>query len=91
MKISDSVKTDIHRCLNCDKEFDMATCIGETGQVKPSPGDITMCLYCGHVMAFDEDLSPVELDDEQMHDIAGDKRILALQQARGHVFKERKH
>jgi hypothetical protein len=33
----------------------------------PKPGDISICLYCGHLMAFDEALKFRELSSEEMH------------------------
>jgi len=49
---------------------------------KPASGDVTVCLYCGHIMAFAEDLSLRELTNEEAREVAGDKRILAIQRAR---------
>jgi hypothetical protein len=46
------------------------------------PGAISMCLYCGHLMAFDERLQLRELNDEEIKDIAGDPRIIEMQKAR---------
>lgn len=52
------------------------------GDERPTPGDITVCIYCGHIMAFADDLSFRELTGEEIHDIAGDERILDIQRAR---------
>jgi hypothetical protein len=54
----------------------------------PRPGDITLCLYCGHIMAFADDLTLRELNDEEAHDIAGDPRMLAAQWARRKSMEE---
>ena len=48
----------------------------------PKPGDITLCIYCGHIMAFADDMGFRELTGEEMHAIAGDERILKIQRAR---------
>jgi hypothetical protein len=45
----------------------------------PRPGDLTVCLYCGHLQAFDADLKLRNLTDEEMHAIAGDEKLLAAQ------------
>jgi hypothetical protein len=50
---------------------------------EPEPDDITICLYCGHVMAFDKRLKFRELTDDEIKLVADDKRILAIQKARG--------
>jgi hypothetical protein len=75
-------------CLNCGKHLDGASAINDDGM--PSPGDITLCIYCGHIMAFADDLSFRELNDEEMHEVAGDKRIIAVQWARAEVKKRSK-
>lgn len=56
----------------------------------PAPGDITICLCCGHLMAFADDLSPRALTDAEMVAIAGDRRVLAVQHARGKVMNKGK-
>lgn len=68
------------KCLSCSHRHDRATCVGDEGS--PSPGDVTVCIRCGHIMAFSTDLSLRELNDEEMHAIAGDKRVLVVQLAR---------
>jgi hypothetical protein len=67
-------------CLCCRKPLDGVT--DPMGQAMPSPGDVTICLYCGHLMAFGDGLTLRELSDEEIVDIAGDKTVLAMQRAR---------
>lgn len=40
------------RCLNCGREFNSAI-----GAGTPAPGDLTICLDCGTVMMYAEDLT----------------------------------
>lgn len=68
------------RCLSCGTTCNAAT--STDGDHDPEPGGITVCLYCGHVMAFDDGMTMRELTDEEMVDIAGDERIIAIQKAR---------
>lgn len=42
-------------CPTCEYEVDAAMCIGGT-DVRPSVGDITLCLKCGEILIFDEDM-----------------------------------
>src|SRR5258707_1048262 len=42
-------------CPSCRKPLDAAT--GINGDVRPAPGDVTVCLYCGHIMVFADDLT----------------------------------
>jgi hypothetical protein len=84
--LSKSTRTPESICPSCGKIFDAATDIisGEG----PSPGDITICLYCGHVMAFNDDMTIRELTSEEMHAVAGDPRVLAIQKARKEALKK---
>jgi hypothetical protein len=75
-------------CLNCNRPVEAATCVSER-DVQPSPDDITICLYCGHIMAFASDLSLRKLTSREMHEVAGDKRILATQAARVKMLEEK--
>jgi RNase P subunit RPR2 len=75
-------------CLNCCRLVDDATCVSRV-EAQPKPGDITICLYCGHLMAFAKDLSMRELTGSEMRMVAGDKRILAVQAARVKVLEEK--
>lgn len=74
-------------CLSCKKQTDAAT--GTPGQENggPKPDDVTVCIYCGHIMAFGEDLSLRELTDAEVVEFAGDPRLLAIQEARKRVDK----
>lgn len=86
MKMDDAIEivngTD---CLSCGKHLDACSGV-ETGGRTPSPGDITICLYCGHLMAFSDTLGLRELTSAEAKEIAGDPRILAVQKARREVL-----
>lgn len=68
------------RCTACKKELDRAACVDT--EARPEPDDITICLTCGHIMAFADDLSLRDLTEVEMYNAAGDYRILAVQNAR---------
>jgi hypothetical protein len=70
-------------CVSCGKTLDAATL--PEGEDAPSPGDISLCLYCGHLMAYADDLELRNLTDEEMHEVAGDPHILRMQRARGRI------
>jgi hypothetical protein len=57
-------------------------CMAVEADGGPSPGDFTVCIYCGHIMAFADDLTLRELTGDEMHAIAGDPRIIRIQKAR---------
>lgn len=89
MKIGDSVKLDREsHCLACNEVLDGAANTGETH--KPTPGDVTVCLYCGHLMTFDNGLNLRELTSAEMYECAGNPTILKVQATRAMVFKKRK-
>jgi hypothetical protein len=83
---------DVHikpsACTNCGKMLDGATAVKETDskrarKVMPDPGSITICLACGHLMVFGDDLLLRDPTPEEIVQVAGDRRILAIQRARG--------
>jgi hypothetical protein len=76
-------------CLGCGQRIDGATYVGE-GDSSPDPGSITVCIYCGHIQAYDESLKLRELLPEEQLIVAGDARILAIQRARALAEKMEK-
>ena len=80
MKIGTENRLPPSWCLNCGKMNDAALCIGADGT--PSPGDVTACIVCGHIMLFADDLTLRNPTDSEIYDIAGDRRIIAIQRAR---------
>jgi hypothetical protein len=65
----------------------MAAVLDSRKAKRPKPGDITICISCGHLMGFKEDMSLRDLTDAEMLHVAGDERILAVQRARGIIKK----
>jgi hypothetical protein len=72
------------KCLSCGKVLDRATNMFDGGW-RPSPGDYSICIACGHLMIFADDLRLRELTVMECVEIAGDKRLLALRRVRGFV------
>jgi hypothetical protein len=75
-------------CLNCGTLLDGAACVeeGEPREHRPKADDITVCIKCGHVMAYADEGALRELTEAEMCEIAGDERILAIQRARKAFF-----
>jgi len=67
-------------CIDCGKLLNGATAIDSDSA--PDPGDVTVCIYCGSLMIFEDDLSLRRPQPEEIVEMAGDERILAMQQAR---------
>lgn len=89
MKIGRSIELDHNPCLNCGAPLDAAKGVGN--DKKPRPGDISVCAYCGHIMAFDEQLKLRQLNDDEVRDVAGMKEVLTIQKVRRKVFETSKH
>jgi hypothetical protein len=75
-------------CLSCGQRLNRATKV-EGNAAVPEPGNITICLHCGHLMAFADDLTLRELNDKEAHDVAGDPEILQFQRIRGKFMAEK--
>lgn len=78
--IGPSVRVPMSECLGCGKRMDGAT--GVDHRSRPKPGHITICIGCGHLMAFADDMRLRNLTDAEMYEIAGDPRLIAVQRAR---------
>jgi len=85
------VGTDRHiprsLCLHCGKPLDGATSVNV--DAPPDPGDVVVCLFCGHIMAFADDLTLRPLTDAEANEVAGDERILAIQKARAAALEQK--
>jgi hypothetical protein len=81
IRAGESKKMPPMRCLNpgCRKMLDAATALA-TGGIKP--GDVSLCIYCGHLMVLGDNHRLREPTTAEMHDMAGDPRILQAQAAR---------
>src|SRR5215475_5267482 len=71
-------------CLNCGQLLDGACAVheGEPREHRPTAGDLTICICCGHIMAYADEGSFRELTDQEVRDAAGDERLLLIQKAR---------
>lgn len=79
-------------CTNCGELLDGATRVKETTSKRarrdmPDPGSVTVCIYCGHIMVFGDGLILRDPTTAEIAEIAGDRRILAIQRARVKVPK----
>lgn len=67
------------QCLSCGTPQDAAAQLGQEGA--PEAGDIALCMYCGHLMAFSDDMGFREMTEDEAIDMAGDERIIAFSEA----------
>lgn len=86
MKMRQRMLLPMSKCLDCGKQMDAAS--GLQGDPEPRPNDVSVCLYCGHITAFAEDLTLRPLTDVEMIEIAGNEDILRLQRLRAHAKRK---
>ena len=62
-------------CTACGKVMDRA---GEGPFLagKPRPGDISICMHCSHIMAFDDNLMLRDLTEAEVVECAGEPELL---------------
>lgn len=84
-----SMKTDLPKsnCPNCGHTLDASA--GLDG-VLPEPGDITVCVYCGHICAYDDDLRLRDLNEQEAYDVAGDPGVLGAVKIAGWLREQMK-
>lgn len=73
------VRIPPHACLHCQGNLDGATNV--TSSQGPKDGDLTICIYCGHLMAFTADLALRELNAEEQAWCEGSPVVRASQEA----------
>ena len=94
--VMDEYKAPVCKCPGCGAPNDRASTSGElrgSGPFEtrgPSGGDVTMCITCGFVCVFNDDLSLRKPSDEEMKTIEGDVRIAAMSKAWRAMKSERR-
>jgi hypothetical protein len=78
-------RTKACACPNCGLELSGAT--GWQGR-KPQPGNMCVCIRCGHLMIFNEDMTVRGPTDEEAVEIAGNRSMLLGQHVADHLRKK---
>jgi len=73
-----SRKVPESQCLSCGVTMDAASVWGSEAHT-PSPGDITLCAYCGYIMAFDDEMRLRDLTSEEFDWIAKNDMVIRMQ------------
>jgi hypothetical protein len=68
-------------CPNCGTELDCASDV-LGGNERPSPGDVTICLGCGLLMRFKDDMRLRRLTGAEMIEALKDPRVATIESAR---------
>lgn len=66
-------------CPNCGHRLNRTSVPGPDDPV-PQAGDVTVCLYCSHLMVFAEDMSLRAPNDAELIELAGRPDILRVMQ-----------
>jgi hypothetical protein len=72
------------RCLNCGYACDRASGIVDRqapDQQRPEPGDFSLCINCGHLSVFADDLTLRPLTDAAILEAAGNPHFVAASTA----------
>lgn len=83
LRITDTTQTSLAACLKCGHKLS-AVSTDDPDRPLPRPGDITLCLYCGHVHCLTEGLGlrePTigELEELKADDPATWQKIVGMQ------------
>jgi hypothetical protein len=65
-------------CTNCGRVLDAASLVS-ADTIAPAPGDITVCTYCQHLMAYASDMTLRDLTDAEIVELAGNEDMLEVQ------------
>jgi hypothetical protein len=74
-------------CSSCGSKLNAATFVGPDDS-RPDPGDLSICLYCGYLSAYADDLTLRPLTSAEMHAVAGSPSMLAGQRLRAEYLKQ---
>jgi hypothetical protein len=73
------------RCLHCGKTLDAVSGIN-TGDA-PSPGSLTVCIRCGAVMVFADDLTVRGMTEKEMDYLCNDTKTMKTLASRGQAIR----
>jgi len=62
-------------CLRCGYKFDSASSLEDDS--KPSPGSLSVCLKCGAVAKYGDDLTVVPMTDKEADELRADVETMA--------------
>ena len=94
LRLSDvSHEVPVNHCVACGTELDRATSV--CSDISPAPGDCTICITCGNLMAFTEALTlrPLtEAERKLISQTAGYRELIeTTQRAVMEVAKAHRH
>ena len=73
------------KCPGCGAACDASTNL--LGKQGPEPGDVSICLYCGMLMKFTDDMMLRQLTGTEMIEVLKDERVAKIERARQWAMK----
>ena len=80
-RMQDGLRLPAMKCVGCGTKLDGATHPDDENAI-PSPGDYSICLYCGALSVFDDTLKLRPPSIAELMAIAGTNVLLDLQRRR---------
>ena len=62
--ISTMTELPASECVYCGARHDAASAVGDVG--RPKPGDVTVCIKCGGLLAFDDRMLLRKAEDSEL-------------------------
>lgn len=87
-------RTRMQFCPRCRAPLDAATAANPECVCAPAPGSVTVCLYCGAVLEWDEGMALVVMSQEGINSLPDETRQVLCKEAmnaglvRGKMFRE---
>jgi hypothetical protein len=87
-----TLRTPKNNCLNCGTVLDEVSQVAEHGEQRhaPRPNEnefwFSVCVKCGHLMVVTPDLRLRNPTDDELIQIAGDRRLVAINKFRKQYF-----
>lgn len=67
----------LSHCLRCGNKLDAASS-GEGDEELPAEGDLSLCIYCGHLATYKADLTLRLLSDAELDELMRDAEMADL-------------
>jgi Zn ribbon nucleic-acid-binding protein len=65
-------KTPLSHCLQCGYKLNAGSSVEQPGLL-PGPGDVVVCMKCGAVMKYADDMTVRGMSDAEMDELINDK------------------
>ena len=89
MRLSKRRRMPKIECMGCGKGLDAVSAVDSNN--RPSPGDFSMCIYCGHVMIYCDDGTLRKPTESELVDIAGDELLIEMRRVCYDIKPEVRH